>query len=237
MNATALHTTTTSPASTTLVATPREFGVGARLTLSVMSDDYVNVILAAIGAADTTGLTTETGVVSTYVSGGEADILRYLSQVIESASRTGHHVSASLLLSRGCPGEATCELPAAGAALYSEIPDLPPTGVHAVAEWALYPLADQAAASVDGTAAPDHMRDIYAAIDYAKSTGISVHTEHFVTRLEGDLAQVLQAIAAGWILVGRTVQHVATHATVSVNSPSVNRPSISSPVAAAASAS
>ncbi|WP_022887499.1 YkoF family thiamine/hydroxymethylpyrimidine-binding protein [Glaciibacter superstes] len=228
-----MHTTTpTSQASTTLVATPREFGVGARLTLSVMSDDYVNVILSAIRAADATGLATETGAVSTYVSGGEADILRYLSQVISAAGRAGHHVSASLLLSRGCPGEATCELPAAGAALYSEISELPPTGVHAVGEWALYPLADVAAASVDGNAAPDHMRDIYAAIDYAKSTGISVHTEHFVTRLEGDLAQVLQAIAAGWILVGRTVQHVATHATVSINSPSST-----SPAAAAASSS
>ncbi|WP_233195398.1 Ykof family thiamine-binding protein [Cryobacterium sp. M91] len=95
--------------------------------------------------------------------------------------------------------------------------NLTPTGVHAVAEWALYPLDDGT-----GSASADHMRDIYAAIETAKASGLTVHSEHFVTRLEGDLALVLQVIAAGWIVAGRTVQHVATHATLSLNSPSLN---------------
>jgi uncharacterized protein YqgV (UPF0045/DUF77 family) len=196
-------------------ATPREFGVGARLSLAVMRDDYADVILGALRGADSTGVEVETGEVSTYISGAEKDILRYVSQVISGAGRTGAHVWAAVHFSRGCPGETTCELPEGGAALFAEIPELEPTAVQAAAEWALYPLADGGT----GSSSPDHMRDIYAAIDYAKSAGITVQSEHFVTRLQGDVAQVLQTIAAGWILAGRSVQHVSVHATLSINSP------------------
>ena len=63
------------------------------------------------------------------------------------------------------------------------------------------------------------MRDIAAAIEYAKTSGTFVKSEHFVTRLQGDVADVLHTITAGWILVGRTVQHVTSHATLAVNSP------------------
>ena len=195
--------------------TPQEFGVGVRLTLAVMSDDYAHVILNALRSADSADLKMETGDVSTYISGAETDILVYLNDVIASVGRTGAHVSAVVHFSRGCPGEVGCEVPKASLAGTAHIPELAPTGVEAVAEWALYPLADTGTAH----SSPDHMRDIYAAIDYAKSTGVKVHTEHFVTRLQGDLAQVLQTIAAGWILAGRTVQHVSTHATLSINSP------------------
>jgi len=198
----------------TFTATPAEFGIGARLTLAVMRDDYAAVILDALNAADSTGLAIQTGVVSTYLSGEEPDLLRYVSQVVAGASRSGAHVTATVQLSRGCPGEVTCALPPSGG-LFAEVVNLAPTGIHAVAEWALYPLED-------GVGSADHMRDIYAAIDSAKGSGLTVHSEHFVTRLEGDLALVLQVIAAGWIMAGRTVQHVATHATISVNSPSVN---------------
>ena len=205
---------TPATTATRFSATPEEFGVGARLTLAVMSDDYVTVILDALAQADSTGLAIQTGVVSTYLSGAEPDLLRYVSQVVAGASRSGAHVTATVQFSRGCPGEVTCALPPTGG-LFAQVVNLAPTGVHAVAEWALYPLEDD-------TGSADHMRDIYAAIESAKASGLSVHSEHFVTRLEGDLALVLQVIAAGWIVAGRTVQHVATHATISINSPSVN---------------
>lgn len=209
---------TVAPAEEAFNPTPGEFGVGARFTLAVMSDDYAEIILDALRQADAAGLNVDTGVVSTYVSGTEQDVLRYLTQVIAAASRTGVHVSVSVHLSRGCPGGVTCEIPDGGAALHSEVPTLEPSGVHCAADWALYPLAD---GGTDGASA-DHMRDIYVAIDNARATGITVQPEHYVTRLEGDVAQVLETIAAGWVLVGRSVQHVTTHATLSINSPSAS---------------
>lgn len=195
---------------------PDKFGVGARVTLAVMSGDYVSIILDALREADPTGLHVRTGDVSTYVEGNEADILRYLSQLVSAVGRGGAHVAAAIHFSRGCPGEVVCELPGGVGPLRSEIPELPPTGVKAAAEWALYPLDDTGS----NDAPPDHMRDIYAAIDFARDNGTFVKSEHFVTRLEGDVATILQTVAAGWILVGRTVQHVTSHVTLSVNSPS-----------------
>jgi hypothetical protein len=196
--------------------TPKTFGVGARITLSVMSDDYVDIILGALAGADASGLEIESGDVSTFAGGPEADLLRYLEQLIAGAARSGKHVSATVHFSRGCPGEVVCDLPGGAGPLRSEIPALAPAGVDVSAEWALYPLDDTGTDGVD----PDHMRDIYAAIDFAKANGTFQESKHFVTRLAGDLSRVLETVAAGWILVGRTVQHVTSHVTISVNSPS-----------------
>jgi len=197
--------------------TPATFGVGARITLAAMSDDYVSIVLGALEAADSTGLEAQTGAVSTFVSGPESDLVRYLVQLVGAAGRSGAHVSATIHFSRGCPGEVVCELPGGAGPLAAEIPDVAATGVSAVAEWALYPLED----GVRAGTAPDHMRDIYAAIDFARELGTFEASEHFVTRLSGDVADVIRTVAAGWILVGRTVQHVTSHVTLSINSPSV----------------
>lgn len=194
---------------------PNAFGLGARVTLAVMRDDYADVILGALRQTDTSGLEVRTGDVSTYVAGNEADTVRYLSQLISAAGRTGAHISATVHLSRGCPGEVSCDRPGGAGPLHSEIPILENTGVQASAEWALYPLDDTGRDGIE----PDHMRDIYAAIEFAKDNGTFVKSEHFVTRLEGDVAAVLQTIAAGWIIVGRRLQHVTSHATLSLNSP------------------
>jgi hypothetical protein len=193
----------------------RSFGIGARVTLNVMSDDYVRIILNAIATADASGLDVVTGDVSTFVSGAEVDIMRYLSQLISHAALSGAHVSATVQLSRGCPGEVVCDLPEGFGPWRSEIPVLETTGIQATAEWALYPLNDTVVKSV----VPDHMRDIYAAIDLAKHSRTFVGSEHFVTRLQGDIADILHTMAAGWITVGRTLQHVTTHLTLSANSP------------------
>lgn len=90
---------------------PLAFGVGARVTLSVMSDRYVEVLLAAVDAADSSGLVLETGDVSTYAGGDEQALLRWLTDLTQHVAATGLHASVQVLLSRGCPGEAVCELP------------------------------------------------------------------------------------------------------------------------------
>ncbi|HIY23723.1 MAG TPA: Ykof family thiamine-binding protein [Candidatus Brachybacterium merdigallinarum] len=197
--------------------TPLSFGVGARITAAVMTEDYAQVLTGALAGLDETGLVRETGDVSTYLGGAEQDLLRYVTDLGEALARTEHHATLTLQLSRGCPGEVVCELPGGAGPRRTETPSGRRTGRFATAEWALYPLADQVAA--DGTA-PDHMRDIYAAIDYARELGTFRSSAHFVTRLEGDLGDVLATAVAGWVLVGRSVQHVTSHVSISLNSPS-----------------
>lgn len=198
-------------------ATPLGFGVGARLTASVMTDDYARVLVGILSRLDLTGLVRETGDVSTYFGGHESHLQRVLIDLAEELARTEHHASLSLVLSRGCPGEVVCELPDGAGPRATDVPEPRRTGRFAAAEWSLYPLADQVTA--EGTA-PDHMRDIYAAIDHARELGTFRGSEHFVTRLEGDIGDVIATAVAGWLLVGRSVQHVTSHLTISLNSPS-----------------
>ena len=99
---------------------------------------------------------------------------------------------------------------------------LPPgrrTGRSGAAEWALYPLADDVRAGVE----PDHMRDIEAAIGLARANGTFRGSEHFVTRLEGDVGALVETVVGAWARVGRSVQHVTSHVTFSLNSPTRSR--------------
>jgi energy-coupling factor transport system substrate-specific component len=198
-------------------ATPLGFGVGARVTAAVMTEDYARVLVDILSRLDTTGLVRETGDVSTYLGGHEAHLQRFLIDLAEDLARTEHHATVSVVLSRGCPGEVACALPEGAGPRHTEVPAPRRTGRYASAEWALYPLADQVAP--DGTA-PDHMRDIHAAIDHARELGTFRGSEHLVTRLEGDVGDVVATAVAGWLLVGRSVQHVTSHLTLSLNSPS-----------------
>ena len=50
---------------------------------------------------------------------------------------------------------------------------------------------------------------------------VVVGSDHYVTRLAGDVADILTTVVGAWQSVGRTVQHVTTHVTLSVNSPSL----------------
>lgn len=198
-------------------STPLGFGVGARVTAAVMTEQPARVLTDILSRLDATGLVHETGDVSTYVGGHESLLQRYLIDLAEDLARTEHHATLSVMLSRGCPGEVVCELPGGAGPRSTAVPAPRRTGRFAAAEWALYPLADQVTA--DGTA-PDHMRDIHAAIDHARELGTFRGSEHFVTRLEGDIGDVVATAVAGWLLVGRGVQHVTTHLTLSLNSPS-----------------
>jgi len=214
-----VHTVRTETAAVTPTATltPQQLGVGARFSVAVMDSDYVRILLGALELADASGLEVSTDDVSTFVGGAESDVLRFLNQVIAGAAGSGVHVTANVLLSRGCPGEVTCELPPGVAVLpATEVAPLPRARILAAAHWSVYPLSD--APTADG-AVPDHMRDIEAAVDLARSLGTYAGSTHYATRLVGDLADVLATIAGGWLLVGRTVGHVTTHATLSLNSP------------------
>ena len=212
----ALSTTLQQAGEPALTVDPLAFGVGARITAAVMSDRYVEIITDALAAADATDLVVDSGDVSTYVGGSEAALLRYLTRLSAAIAAAGVHASIVVHLSRGCPGEVVCALPGGAGPRLVDPPQGETTGFFAAAEWALYPLADGVRDGVE----PDHMRDIYAAIDHARSNGTFVTSEHFVTRLEGDLGTVLETVVSGWARVGRTVQHVTSHLTLSVNSPS-----------------
>ncbi len=209
----------TSPDSAAeIVNSPLRFGVGARFTLSVMSDDYVQHILGALREVTAEELRIETGDVSTWIGGHERDILAYLTALTHRIAQSGEHASLSIHLSRGCPGEAACTLPGGAGPRAIEVPQGTRTGDWIAAEWALYPLGTPMGSGDANDS--EHMTRIYQAIERTKAHGTFRASEHFVTRLEGDAGQILEDVVAGWVLTGQVVQHVTSHVTLSINSPS-----------------
>lgn len=190
-----------------------------RISVHPHSDDFANIILNALEETNNQlnldGLEIATGEVSTYVGVQSGDAAQQLAQyattLIAAASRASErkHLTSHLLFSRGCPGEASCEL-IPGEISAEQPVELDKTGIEAVAAWSLYPLAD------DGS---PHMGPIYAAIDEAKASGITVTSEHYATILRGDLADVLRVIVNAWAKVGEEVPHVVSHVSVSLDSP------------------
>ncbi|WP_136519535.1 YkoF family thiamine/hydroxymethylpyrimidine-binding protein [Cellulomonas telluris] len=183
-------------------------GVGARVSVHPHRDDFAPVLLAALDALDRTGVDVVTDDVSTLVRGPEPDVLRAVVALVAAVARGGGHVVAHVHLSRGCPGEVACDLGDDVALAPVDLPLPAPVGLPASAHWALYPLG------VHG-----HLDAVLAAVEEA-GTRVRVTPEHYVTRLDGDLADVLGAVALAWARTGEHVRHVVTHVTVSVGSPS-----------------
>jgi hypothetical protein len=191
---------------------PDEHGIGARLTASVMRDDYVAVLsdalLAAGAQADLT--TIETDHVSTFVRGDEDALLRYTGAVVAELAATGAHAMVHLLLSRGCPGEVACSPTDVCERTPGTVTPLPPTGHEITAQWSLYPLSDR------------HMDAIEEAISDVRGAGLVTTPRHYVTEHVGDVGEVLTAVVQGWLWAGRGVAHTVAHATVSINHPSTD---------------
>lgn len=200
-----------------------DLGVGMRFSVHPHCDDFVEVILGSLAdaaeLASTAGLTVESDEVSTYVGAtsatAERDIVHYLTAMVVSASRRsgGGHVVAQVLLSRGCPGEASCDLRTVELPRVAPV-DLRPTGLSCVAQWSLYPLLD------GDSGVGDHMSYIEAAIAAARVRGVAAAPQHYATKLSGDVADVLSTVADAWTGVGAEVPHVVTHLTLAVGSPS-----------------
>lgn len=186
---------------------------GCRFSLYPMTDEFVSVILDALAEARRDGLHVDTDDVSTYVSGEPEAMLGFVAQAVIAASRRTGHVTCVLLLSRGCPGEAPCRPDASppGSPWRPGIRRLEPTGVRAAAHFSLYPL---------GSA--DYMEIIDAEIERTKAAGLYSRAEHFASRLDGDLADVLSAIGDSWARAD--VHHAVAHATISVGSPTRRQP-------------
>ena len=181
---------------------------GARFSLYPMTDRYVPVILGAIEGLRRDGLEVQTDDVSTFIKGDRNVTWSTLEDVFATAARSGEHVVMTVLLSHGCPGEELCEVDPLTGTAAAPIAHLG-RGVRASAQWALYPLGE-----------PDYMRTIDEAIASTKRAGVFTAGRHFVSHLDGDVADVLAAIRSAFDAACERASHVAAHLTLSANSPS-----------------
>ncbi len=178
-----------------------------------MTARFTDVIMPAVNqlkAGKGTGLTVQTDDLSTLVHGGVTDVFTALRDSFAAAAEEGEHVAASILFSRGCPGETECcsagdKLDDAFPALV--LPDGNVSDREISAQFSLYPL---------GT--PDYMDCIYDVVDITKRKETFTCSKNFCTRIDGTVADVFQSIYESFITT--QISHVVIHVTLSANSPS-----------------
>jgi hypothetical protein len=197
---------------------------GAQISLYPMTGDFVGVIMSALGALDPHRdlLRIETDDLSTLLVGPPEVLFPALRDLFTSAARTGVHCVLSAAISRGCPGEpddAICQsshfagtmppLADRQALALAAVEEAARTDVFSVAQFSLYVMGENR-----------HMDEIYACIDFLKSSGTFEKSKHFATKLSGDTGALFSTLEQAFCRFGPPEGHVTIDLTVSANSPS-----------------
>ncbi|SEA58059.1 YkoF family thiamine/hydroxymethylpyrimidine-binding protein [Rubrimonas cliftonensis] len=205
---------------------------GAQLSLHPMRDDFIAIILDAIGALEPwrSRLRIETDDVSTLVVGPPEALFPAMRDLFVRAAASEAHCVLHATVSRGCPGEPDDPICAPGAArpaggsmaervaaAAGRVAGAQPVGRSVAAQFSLYPLG-AADASADGMGG--HMAEIMGCIDFLKASGCFERSKNFCTKLRGDAGPVFATLAEAFTSFGAPDGHVAMDATVSANSPS-----------------
>ena len=200
---------------------------GAQISLYPMTDDFVAVILGALGALDPyrARFRIETDDLSTLLVGPPEELFPAMRDLFVAAARGGVHTVLSATVSRGCPGEPDD-------AICTPSSDLPPLGpidervaasIAAVATAALTNQRVSAQFSYYPLGRGEHMDEIYACIDFLKQSGVFDRSKNFCTKLSGDAGPVFATLSEAFLRFAPPHAHVALDITLSANSPSTAR--------------
>jgi energy-coupling factor transport system substrate-specific component len=197
---------------------------GAQVSLYPMSDDFVGIIMGALGALDPwrDRLKLETDDVSTLMVGPPEILFPAMRDLFVAAARAGAHVTMHATVSRGCPGEpddpictpvaprlSGLGLPERIAACRDAVARADLSGQEVAAQLSLYPLGSG-----------HHMDEIYGCIEFLKHSGTFERSKNFCTKLRGDAGPVLETLSQAFTGFGADAGHVAMDVTLSANSPS-----------------
>jgi hypothetical protein len=197
---------------------------GAHISLYPMTDDFVGVIMSALGALDPyrDRLRIETDDVSTLLIGPPEVLFPAMRDLFSAAARSGKHCVLSAIISRGCPGEpddAICAsshfdgpvapLAERQTAALDAVQNARDMDVFSVAQLSLYVLGQR-----------NHMDEIYGCIDFLEQSGTFEKSKHFATKLNGDTGPLFATIEQAFCRFGPPEGHVTIDLTVSANSPS-----------------
>jgi uncharacterized protein YqgV (UPF0045/DUF77 family) len=195
---------------------------GAQISLYPMTDDFVGVIVDAIGALEPykAAFRIETDDISTLLVGPPDRLFSAMRDMFTAAARRSTHCVLAATVSRGCPGEADDPIctPVVGTrsaeplaarieTAVTAVAATPVVGQSVAAQFSLYPLGD------------GHMDEIYGCIEFLKRSGVFDHSKHFCTKLRGDAGAVFATLSEAFLRFGAAEGHVTLDLKVSANSP------------------
>ena len=180
---------------------------GCQFNLSVMSDDFAEVILGALDQIDTSKVWKETDDVSTCVRGRIEHVFDVVQAIYLEAAKTGKHVEMSGTFSIGCPGDSSGDVYLEKG---DELLNTDDTKQYVSSQFALYPMNN-----------PDYMAVIYKEVERAKEHGVWNDSMHYASGIHGDIHNVF-AFYEETFTHARTEEHrhLVMTVSMSINSPS-----------------
>ncbi|WP_411954619.1 YkoF family thiamine/hydroxymethylpyrimidine-binding protein [Alkalibacillus sp. S2W] len=182
---------------------------GVQFTLYPMSDNFVDILLSALDEVDQSKVWKETDDVTTCVRGKIVHIFDVTKAIFLHAAKTGEHVAMTGTYSIGCPGDNEADVYMAESDAPVNAPQLANAPQRAGCKFAIHPLGRE-----------DYMDKIYEQIDLSKARGVDVSAAHYMTRLDGDVQAIFDAIQDAFEAVQQEVSHTTMTFTISANSPS-----------------
>lgn len=183
---------------------------GCDFALYPMTDQFVNVIMKALEAVDTSKVWVKTTDVGTCVRGKIAHVFDVTKALFLHAAQTGHHVVFSGTYSIGCPGDYAGEVFLAEDNMRLNETKSSKIQQNVAGKFSLYPLGGD-----------NYMDIIYSQIEAMKQEGIHVSSIHYATRLDGEGKDVFNGLEQVFTNMEKSnSSHTVMTVTISANSPS-----------------
>lgn len=181
---------------------------GCRFSLAPMCDDFVNVILGAVGKVDTAKVWKQTGKLSTVYRGRACHVEDAVKACFVHAYREGTHMTMEATFSKGCPGDIDGDSFLAEDDVLCNEPGIKDIHFPVDCKIALYPMG-----------VSDYMTDIACIVNRAIDLGIYESSSHYCTVLSADVQDLFSYISWVNARCGENLSHYVFEVTLSVNSP------------------
>lgn len=183
---------------------------GCRFSLYPMCDNFVDIILGALGRVDTSAVWSESDALSTVYRGKLPYVMDAVVGLFASAWTENVHMALEGQVSKGCPGDVSGD---SVLSVEGEAPN------HALVEAATQPALCKLALYPMGVG--DYIDDIAAVWRMAEDRGLNPTTIHYATRIEGSIRDIFAYLQDVCQLMEDTesVHHYVLHFTINVNSP------------------
>jgi len=180
---------------------------GCRFSLAVMSDQYVDKILGALGRVDTSHVWSATDLLSTTYRGHQTNVINTVKDLFVEVNDGETHITLEATLSKGCPGDVEEDIPMklAPTKVVSASKKFP---VHV--KFSFYPMGEG-----------DYMAHIAHIVNLAIDKGIYDRPSHYATQLYGDVNELFDYFHDIMAYSDEHLDHFVYQITLSVNSPSL----------------
>lgn len=183
---------------------------GCSFSIYPMCDQFVDLILSALEATDTSKVWIKTDEVSTIVRGRIPHIFDVVQAVFLQTAESGEHVVCSGTFSIGCPGDSEGHSFIAEDEIRMNKTVTDNLNPEVSAKFALYPMGGG-----------DYMDLIYNQIEAMKKHGIEISLTHYETKLFGPSRNIFEGLENVFRQTDSAgSSHTVMTFTISANSPS-----------------